>query len=202
MTHIEINQDKIKPAIVDFIAGSLQIGQVAVLPTDTIYGLSCLANLVEPIKKIYHIKNRDAKKPLLILVSDLKMAKKYVAISPAQAKFLKKVWAENQPPTTVILKNLHKLPLELTRGSDGLAIRLPKSNFLIKIIKKVDCPLVSTSFNLSGEKNITDFSKLNQYFPRKSSRPDLVVDTGRAKKRKSSCLIDLRNEDKPIIIRK
>lgn len=202
MTQIEINQNRIKPAIIDLIAGSLQIGQVAVLPTDTIYGLSCLANLAEPIKKIYRLKKRDAKKPLLVLVSDLKMAKKYVAISPVQAKFLKKVWADNQPPTTVILKNLGKLPPELTRASDGLAIRLPKSKFLIKIINKVDCPLVSTSLNLSGEKNINDLSSLNQYFPHKSNRPDLVIDTGRTKKRKSSRLIDLRKEDEPIIIRK
>jgi len=202
MTHIEINPKRIRPAVFDLIAGSLQIGQVVVLPTDTIYGLSCLANLVKPIKQIYRIKKRDAKKPLLILVSDLKMAKKYVAISPSQAKFLRKIWSKNQPPTTVILKDLNKLPFELTRGSDGLAIRLPKSKFLIKIIKKVDCPLVSTSLNLSGEKNINDFSKLNKYFPRKSNRPDLVIDAGRARKRKPSRLIDLRNEEKPIIIRK
>lgn len=202
MTHIEINQKRIRPAVLDLIAGSLQIGQVVVLPTDTIYGLSCLANLVKPIKQIYRIKKRDAKNPLLILVSDLKMAKKYVAISPAQTRFLRKTWAKNQPPTTVILKHLNKLPSELAHGSNGLAIRLPKSKFLIKIIKKVDCPLVSTSLNLSGEKNINDFSKLNKYFPRKSNRPDLVIDAGRARKRKPSRLIDLRNEDKPIIIRK
>jgi L-threonylcarbamoyladenylate synthase len=202
MTHIEINPKRIRPAVLDLVAGSLQIGQVVVLPTDTIYGLSCLANLVKPIKQIYRIKKRDAKKPLLILVSDLKMAKKYVAISSVQARFLRKVWAKNQPPITVILKHLNKLPHELARGSDGLAIRLPKSKFLIKIIKKVDCPLVSTSLNLSGEKNINDFSKLNKYFPRKSNRPDLVIDAGRARKRKPSRLIDLRNEDKPIIIRK
>jgi len=202
MTHIEINPKRIRPAVLDLIAGSLQIGQVIVLPTDTIYGLSCLANLVKPIKQIYRIKKRDAKKPLLILVNDLRMAKKYVAISPVQARFLRKFWAKNQPPTSVILKDLNKLPSELTRGSDGLAIRLPKSKFLIKIIKKVDCPLVSTSLNLSGEKNINDFSKLNKYFPRKSNRPDLVINAGRARKRKPSRLIDLRNEENPIIIRK
>lgn len=202
MTHIEINPKRVRPAVLDLIAGSLQIGQVLVLPTDTIYGLSCLASLIKPIKQIYRIKKRDAKNPLLILVSDLKMAKKYVAISPVQTRFLRKAWAKNQPPTTIILKDLNKLPSELARGSDGLAIRLPKSKFLIKIIKKVDCPLVSTSLNLSGEKNINDFSKLNKYFPRKSNRPDLVIDAGRARKRKPSRLIDLRNEDKPIIIRK
>lgn len=202
MTHIEINPKRVRPAVLDLIAGSLQIGQVLVLPTDTIYGLSCLANQSKPIKQIYCLKKRDAKKPLIVLVSDLKMAKKYVAVSKVQAKFLRKVWAKDHSPVTVILKDLNKLPSELTRGSDGLAVRLPKSKFLIKIIKKVDCPLVSTSLNLSGEKNISDFSKLKKYFPRKNNRPDLVIDAGRAKQRKPSRLIDLRNENNPIIIRK
>lgn len=202
MTHIEINPKKIKPAVIDLIAGSLEVGQVVVLPTDTIYGLSCLANRAKPIRQIYRLKGRDAKKPLLILVGSLKMAAEYVEISPAQKKMLKKIWSKNQPPTTVILKNKNKLPDELARNSNGLAIRLPKSNFLIKIIKKVGCPLVSTSLNLSGEKNINDFSKLSYYFPRKNNRPDLVIDAGRAQKKKPSRLIDLRDEDKPVIIRK
>jgi len=202
MTHVEIKSTRIKPAIIDLVAGSLHIGQIIVLPTDTIYGLSCLATLPRAIKKIYHLKKREAHKPLLILVSDLKMAKKYVYISALQEKLLKKMWSKNEPPTTVILKKRRKLPNELTRGSDGLALRLPKSKFLIKIIEKVNRPIVSTSLNLSGQKNITDLHKLNYYFPKKNNRPDLIIDFGPSPQLKASRLIDLRNEDKPVIIRK
>jgi len=202
MTHIEVNPKKIKPAIIDLVAGSLHIGQVVILPTDTIYGLSCLANCVRAIKKIYHLKERDPKKPVLLLIDSLEMAKKYVHISAKQEKLLKKIWSKSQPPTTVILKNRFKLPRELSRGVEGLALRLPKSKFLIKIISRVDCPLVSTSLNLSGQKNITDLSKLHYYFPKKNNRPDLVVDAGSSPQLNPSRLIDLRNENEPIIIRK
>jgi L-threonylcarbamoyladenylate synthase len=202
MTHVEVDPKKIKPAIIDLVAGSLQIGQVIVLPTDTIYGLSCLANDARAIKKIYHLKKRDASKPVLVLISDLKMAKKYTHISPKQELYLQKVWSNRARPTTVILRNRYKLPRELTRGSDGLALRLPKSKFLIKIIEKAKHPLVSTSLNFSGEKNITDLSKLNYYFPKKNNRPDLVVDAGPSPQSLPSRLIDLRDEDKPVVIRK
>lgn len=202
MTHVEVNPKGINSAIIDLVVGSLRIGQVIVLPTDTIYGLSCLADNARSIKKIYHLKKRDAKKPVLILVSDIKMAKEYVSISTKQAKILKSLWTKKEVPTTVILKNLHKLPHELTHGSDGLAVRLPKSDFLIKIIEKVNCPLVSTSLNLSGEKTIVDLSKLNVYFPKKNNRPDLIINTGRSPRLKPSRVIDLRNEDEPIILRK
>lgn len=202
MTHVKVNPKKIKSAIIDLVSGSLHIGQVLVLPTDTIYGLSCLADNSKAIKKIYHLKKRDAKKPLLLLVDGLKMAKKYVIISARQEKLLKKIWAKRQSPCTVILKNKNKLPQELARGSDGLALRLPKSKFLIKIIGKVNCPLVSTSVNLSGQKNITNLRQLNRYFPKKNNRPDLIIDAGPSPKRRPSRLIDLRNETEPIIIRK
>lgn len=202
MTHLTVNSKRIKPAIIDLVAGSLHIGQIVVLPTDTIYGLSCLANDSRAIKKIYHLKKRDPNKPVIILVNDLKMAKKYTFISRKQAQLLEKVWSKNQAPTTIILRNRHKLPAELTRGSDGLAIRLPKSKFLIKIIEKVKYPLVSTSLNLSGQKNITDLSRLNLVFPKKNNRPDLIVDAGLSPQSRPSRLIDLRNEDEPVIIRK
>ena len=202
MTHIEINPKRIKPAIVDLVAGSLKIGQVIVLPTDTIYGLSCLADNVRAIKKIYHLKERDAKKPMSVLVSSLEMAKRYVFISVSQEKILKKMWSKNQAPTTVILKNKFKLPRELTRNVEGLALRLPKSKFLIKILDKVDCPLVSTSLNLSGQKEIKNLSKLNLTFPKKNNRPDLVVDAGPSPQTKASRLINLMDENDPIIIRK
>lgn len=202
MTHIEVSSEKIKPDIVNLVAGSLRIGQVIVLPTDTIYGLSCLANNVRSIKKIYHLKERDAKKPMSILVGSLEMAKKYVHISDKQEKLLKKIWSKNEVPTTVILKNKFKLPRELTCNVEGLAVRLPKSKFLIKILEKVGCPLVSTSLNLSGQKEITDLSKLNLTFPKKNNRPDLIIDTGASPYKKASRLIDLRDLDNQVIIRK
>lgn len=201
MTHLKIDLKKIRPAIIDLIVGSLQIGQILVLPTDTIYGLSCLASNVKSIKKIYHLKKRDPKKPVLILVSSLKMARKYVFISASQAQILEKAWQGKSAPTTFILKNKHRLPYELARNSEGLAIRLPKSKFLIKIIEKVDCPLVSTSLNFSGQKQITHLNRLLTYFPQKNNRPDLIIDIGQTPQKKSSCVVDLRNSRKPIVIR-
>jgi len=202
MTHLTVNPKRIKSAIIDLVAGSLKIGQIIILPTDTIYGLSCLANDPRAIKKIYHLKKRDANKPVLILVSDLKMAQKYTFISRKQAQWLSKVWTKKQSPTTVILRNRNKLPRELTRGSDGLAVRLPKSKFLIKIIEKVKCPIVSARLGFSGKENIIDLGKLHYYFPKKNNRPDLVVDAGAAPQSQPSRLIDLRDEKNPIIIRK
>lgn len=52
-------------------AQCLQSGQVAAVPTDTIYGLACLAQMEQPVKDIYDIKGRDFQKALAICVADV-----------------------------------------------------------------------------------------------------------------------------------
>ena len=41
--------------------------KVICFPTDTVYGIGCLYNDLEAIKKIFLIKQREATKPLVLL---------------------------------------------------------------------------------------------------------------------------------------
>ncbi|MFA7088015.1 MAG: L-threonylcarbamoyladenylate synthase [Patescibacteria group bacterium] len=203
MIHLKINsRSKISKEVIDLVAASLNAGKIIISPTDTIYGLSCLANNVSAIKKIHHLKNRSSKKPLIVLVDSLKMLKKYVFVSAKQERILKKIWFENNRPATVILKHRRCLPEELTGDSNGLAVRLPKNDFLLKMIGAVALPLVSTSLNLSGQENIHDLNSLLHYFPEGGKRFDLIIDAGKCRRRKPSKLIDLRDENNPEILRK
>ena len=202
MLYLSLNLNRIGPVQLATITGSLKQGQVVVLPTDTIYGLSCLAKNVRAIKKIYNLKKREPHKPLIVLMSDLNMVKKFTFVSSRQEKFLKKIWSSQEAPTTVILKSRGKLPMEISSQVDGLAIRLPKLKFLIKIIKAVNHPLISTSLNLSGQPEIKRVKNLENYFPIKKNQPDLVVDIGSSPRKKASRLIDLRREDQVIVLRK
>jgi L-threonylcarbamoyladenylate synthase len=184
----------------DLVTAYLQAGEVVVLPTDTIYGLSCLASNLEAVKKIFSLKKREKNKPMVTLASSLRMVKSYTKLTKKELEILRKVWSESSPPTTVILKAKNNFPSEIISASGGISVRLPKSDFLIKIIKKVKSPIVSTSLNLSGQEVITDLSKLDSIFVGKN-KPGLVVDIGRSKRKTPSRLIDLR-EGKIKIIRK
>lgn len=202
MKILKVKLDKLEPAAIKFTAGSLRQGQVAVLPTDTIYGLSCRADDADALKKIYRLKKRDKNKPFLILVSDLKMLKRYTVCSPSQVRKLKNIWLESSRPTTVILKNKSKLPKELISASRGLAVRLPKSVFLIKIIKELACPLISTSVNLSGQSALTKITEIIEYFKDKKYQPELIVSAGKSQRKKISRVIDLRDLKELKILRK
>ena len=59
------------------ITNSLKTGKVVVLPTDTLYGMSCLATNKKSIDKIYNLKKRDKNKAFIILISKLDDLKKF-----------------------------------------------------------------------------------------------------------------------------
>lgn len=202
MKFLKVNLNKILPADIKYIADSLNKGEVVVLPTDTIYGLSCLASCEKAIKRIKLLKGNDSKKPLSVLVSDIKMLKKYVLLSKGQEERLQNIWLKKLRPTTVILKHRLKLPKALTGKSDGLAARLPKLDFLIKILEEVKQPIVSTSLNLTGREAINNPKDISKFFPLKGKQPDLVVDAGVCRRSKASAILDLRGNLNPEVIRK
>lgn len=201
MDHVYLKNKEVKPAIIKLIAGSLKKGQVVILPTDTIYGLSCLATDAKAIKRIQKLKKRDANKPLLVLIGSIALLKKYTFVSRRQEAMLKKIWFASTRPTTVILRHRSRLPKELTGRSDGLAVRLPKNEFLVKILQVVKQPIVSSSLNLSNQESIADLKLLDRYFPAGSLHPDLAIDTGLCRRKRPSRLVDLRTENKPLILR-
>lgn len=228
MEKIKINLKKISRKEIDFIVEYLKKGKVIIYPTDTIYGLGCLADNAKAIKKIYKIKKRGAKKPLLVLVDSLKMADKYCKIDKEQEKFLKSAWPG---PVTVILEHKNKLPKVLTSVKKTLAVRLPKNDFLIKIIKRIKVPLVSTSVNISREKNLVRVDDVDKYFKSppspfvkggkngrtphtpppirrtsliggaKTEMPDLIIDAGKLRG-KASVIVDATDVKNIKIIRK
>jgi L-threonylcarbamoyladenylate synthase len=91
------------------------------------------------------------------------------------------------------------LPAKLTDGLNSLAVRLPKNDFLIKIINEVDFPIVSTSLNKRGEKSLTNVQNLEKHF---KYLPDLAIDAQECKRTKPSRLVDLRDIKNIKIIRK
>jgi len=50
------------------------------VPTDTIYGLACLAQNSEAVRKTYAIKGRNGHKPLAICVGEIQDIYKYVFV--------------------------------------------------------------------------------------------------------------------------
>jgi len=153
-----------------------------VYPTDTLYGLGCNALSEKAVAKIYSIKAREKGKPLSILVSDYAMLLKYCEVSPAQERILH---ALLPGPYTFILTLRKKLPVSTTME---IGIRVPEHYFMRQASKELGMPIVSTSANISGEK---DAAKLADVDKEVSSLADLLIDNGVCAYGKGSTVIDL-----------
>lgn len=134
---------------------------IGVLPTDTIYGLVGRALSEKAVEKIYKVRKRDSKKPLIILIGSLADLKLFgIKLGAPQRKFLKKIWPG---AVSVILPCRLKKFSYLHRGTDALAFRLPKPSWLRKILKKTG-PLVAPSANPEGLPPAGTVREAKKYF--------------------------------------
>jgi L-threonylcarbamoyladenylate synthase len=173
----------------------LKAGKAIACPTDTVYGLSCLASDKGAIKKIRGIKRYKSKRPFIILASSISMAERFAIIGKTEKDFLRQVWPG---PVTAILKSRGILPKILESDKATLAIRIPKNKFLTRLIKSCGLPIVSTSLNRKGMDTLRSVSSIKKHFNR--PLPDLAIEAGILPDAKPSRIIDLSG-DMPMIIR-
>ena len=137
---------------------ALNDGGIILYPTDTIWGIGCDATNANAIKNIYALKNREETKSMIILVADENMSRQFVS-NPSE-KMLSYILSAEKP-TTAIFKTAKHLPSELVNEDGSIAIRIPKDDFCLQLIKQFEKPLVSTSANISGEKFPQNFDEVS-----------------------------------------
>lgn len=193
MTTILYDPEEKKISKEDFrvLIDHLRLGNVAILPTDTIYGFSCVATIPQAITKISKLKNRPNDKPYIVLVSSIAMARRYAYLDPKTLELAKEIW-EKDEPTSLVLKAKDKLPDRLLSREGGISLRLPKSDLLIKIIRSLGLPLVSSSLNISGKSYIDDLSKLDKIYGPQLENV-VLLDAGQTKIKPVSKILDIRS---------
>lgn len=154
------------------IGEELKKGQVGILPTDTIYGLVGSALNAKTVERIYQLRKRQGDKPMIVLISSFADLRLFgIKLSLKQKRLLTKLWPN---PISVILPCSNKKFAYLHRGTKTLALRIPKSKPLRKLLKKTG-PLVAPSANLAHQKHAQTIKEAQQYF---QNKVDFYVDEG------------------------
>lgn len=125
----------------------LEQGGVILYPTDTIWGIGCDATNTKAIQKIYSIKNRNKKHPLILLMNDTNTLGMYVNNIPDNVTEIIK---SSQKPTTIIYNEPKNLP-ETLIYNQTIAIRIIKESNLHTLLTDFNKPITSTSANISGK---------------------------------------------------
>ena len=137
----------------------LKTGGIILYPTDTVWGLGCDATNSEAVAKLYTLKNRADTKSMIILLDTENRLQSYVHEVPDIAYDLIEY---SEKPLTIIYSGAKNLAGNLISMDKTIGIRIPKHDFCQQLIQRFRKPIVSTSANISGDPNPTNFYKIDQ----------------------------------------
>jgi L-threonylcarbamoyladenylate synthase len=144
--------------VLDELAAILIAGGVALLPTDTIYGLHALAANQQAVDRIAAMKQRPTEKAFVVIAASVEQLE---AMGVTIPDVLREIWPA---PLTAILHS----------GETTVAARIPDLDWLRALLERTG-PLVSTSANRSGEPPITSPEMLERTM---QYRLDALLDQG------------------------
>ena len=137
---------------------ALKSGQLAILPTETVYGLFADAMNEEAVQKLYSVKGRPTEKALNMNITSFEDILKYSINQPV---YLQKIVEAFLPgPLTIILEASKDVSEWIHIGKSTVGFRMPNIAVTQKIIKEVGV-LVGPSANLSGSKSPSFFADLS-----------------------------------------
>ncbi len=154
---IKIPQKSFKKAV-----EILKKGGVIIVPTDTVSGFVTPYWSYEGVNRIYKIKRREKEKVLGLFISDNKDIKKFAKnITETRKRIFHNLWPGQ---ITLLFKAKNNLPDYLFhKEKKTVSLRMPAHPLILKLINVVG-PLVQTSCNISGEKEITKYSEIFEKF--------------------------------------
>ena len=165
-TTIDVHEEVVKAV------EAFRMGKVVLYPTDTIWGLGCDMTNKSAVEQIYRIKERPREQPLIVLVSDIQMLKKYVRLVHPRIETL---LVHHNKPLTIIYDQLIDVPDYMKSPEGSLAIRVCQDEFCSDVIRKFGAPIVSTSANKSGSPTADCFDQID---PQIIEEADYVVGYG------------------------
>lgn len=133
-------------AAIDRAAEAIGDGDLAIYPTETVYGLG--ANAVDPdaVERVFEVKGRDRSKPVSMGVPDVETALEYVDPDERTERFLREFLPG---PVTVVCERRSVVPDVLTAGSERVGIRVPDHDVALALLEQF-APITATSANRSG----------------------------------------------------
>ena len=141
----------------------LKQGEVIAFKTDTVWGFGCNIKDEVAVNKIYEIKKRDPKKPLIIMSDEYDSIKKYIDYIPDYAH---DIMEEHLPGAlTLIFKKSFLCPDYITAGGNTIGIRIPDSEDFRNIIANIpEGALATTSCNIAGEPPVLNYKEAKEKF--------------------------------------
>jgi L-threonylcarbamoyladenylate synthase len=134
---------------VDAIAIAIRDGALAVLPTDTVYGLVCTAFHEQPVVDLYRLKGRSGIQPTALLASSVDVLLECIPELRGRSETIARALLPG--PFTLVLSNPARRFRWLSEGrSETIGVRVPAlTGPTAEIVRQLGA-VVATSANLPG----------------------------------------------------
>lgn len=165
------------------------------IPTETVYGLAANAYSDKGTLKIFKLKKRPKKNPLIVHYYNLNDLKKDCLISLEFLKLYKK-FCPGPISFVLKLKRNSRISNNVTNNKKTIAVRFPRHQLTRRLLKVLKYPLAAPSANLSRKISPVSKKDVVDEFGKKIK---FILDGGRSKIGVESTIVSLIN--KPKILR-
>ena len=165
------------------------------IPTETVYGLAANAYSDKGTLKIFKLKKRPKKNPLIVHYYNLNDLKKDCLISLEFLKLYKK-FCPGPISFVLKLKRDSRISNNVTNNKKTIAVRFPKHQLTRRLLKILKYPLAAPSANLSRKISPVSKKDVVEEFGKKIK---FILDGGQSKIGVESTIVSLIN--KPKILR-
>jgi L-threonylcarbamoyladenylate synthase len=186
-------------------AGALAAGHLAVLPTETVYGLGARADLPHAIARVYAAKGRPADHPLIVHVRDADAARAWIQDAPDYAQALADAcWPG---PLTLVLPRTARAGDFVTGGQDTVAVRVPAHPLMRDVLDRLAAltgdaavGIAAPSANRFGRVSPTTAAHVRAELGEVLGADDVLLDGGASSVGVESTIVDCTGPA-PVVLR-
>jgi tRNA threonylcarbamoyl adenosine modification protein (Sua5/YciO/YrdC/YwlC family) len=145
----------------DAAVAALDGGSVAVIPTETVYGIAAAARYSTAVEAIFELKGRDRSKALPVLAATTEALREVVSFDARAERIAERFWPG---PLTLVLPRATSFDVDL--GGDDpatVAVRVPAHDLTRALLERTG-PLAVTSANHSGNAPATTIDEARAVF--------------------------------------
>ena len=158
----------------------LEGGAIGVLPTDTVYGLVCVARNQEAVARLYEAKHRERKPGTIIAASTQQLVS--LGLKKRYLTAVEQFWPG---AVTVIIPTDNPTLSYLDQGVGSVAVRVVSDVAVASLLEQTG-PLLTSSANMPGEAPAATVGEAQAYF---GNTIDFYVDGGDLSDREPSTII-------------
>lgn len=184
------------PAALEEAGAIIRAGGLVAFPTETVYGLGADALSDRAVRRIFEAKGRPGDNPLIVHVASIQSA---MTVAHPDPRGRWRMLAERfwPGPLTLVLPRREALSARVTAGLDTVALRMPRHEVALALIRAAARPIAAPSANRSGRPSPSEAWHVLEDL---DGRVELVLDAGPTGVGVESTVLDLSG-DPPVVLR-